>query len=82
MVPEHLASPSSNGSGKEVLGVWHPSSGAAAGTRGFGRDLRRCRRQLPTPTPGALGEGKGRAPPAHLLTVKCGHLPSRFNASP
>ena len=68
-----------------MLGARHPSSGAAAGPQGFSRDLGGCPRRAArtrTPTPGALGEGKGRAPPAHLLTVKCGHLPSRFNASP
>lgn len=65
MVPEHLASPNSNGSGKEVLGVWHPSSGAA-GAQGFRPGSKEVPATAPHTHPRGLGgrEGSGasRAP--------------------
>lgn len=53
---------------------WAPPPGFRAWA-GLGR------RGPPPAAGGAWGEGKGPAPPAHLLTVKCGHLPSRSSAS-
>lgn len=60
----------------------HPARGwAASQLRGF-RDWAESGEVRPPPAAGgAWGEGKGQAPPAHLLTVKCGHLPSRSSAS-
>lgn len=65
VVPEHLASPNSNGSGKEALGVWHPSSGAA-GAQGFRPGSKEVPATAPHTHPRGLGgrEGAGasRAP--------------------
>lgn len=58
----------------------HPAPASQLRDSGTGSGSAEARPH-PQPSRRAWGEGKGQAPPAHLLTVKCGHLPSRSSAS-